>query len=171
MTNPTKAVGVFADFSGLPPEIKTHFDVLEDFICYIDSKTACTETDDGFIDEGTIDGSDAVNAINAIAAALQSPAGVGDAAREVIDVCANALGDVVVWWDEEDRPRRGEPDFVTSARQAIAAIRSLSPSSGSPAPDNRAEVVEVPTQLMLDLKTMMSMILPEDIRTTKPPSG
>ena len=57
----------FISWDDLPPEVRVHFDELEDFIGDLDGKTVGTPTDDDtFIDEGTVDAEDAVKAVNGI---------------------------------------------------------------------------------------------------------
>lgn len=58
----------FESWSDLPPHIAKRLDAIESFVADVDGKTICTPTDgDTFIDEGTIDASNAVEAVNGLA--------------------------------------------------------------------------------------------------------
>lgn len=62
----------FDHFGFMPPDLRKHFAELEDFVGEVDGKMLCTETDENtVIDEGTVDGEEAVKAVNAIAAEIK----------------------------------------------------------------------------------------------------
>jgi hypothetical protein len=63
---------VFLDWCDLPAPIRDTLDELEDFIGDIDGKETVISTGENtFIDDGTVDASDAVNAINRLVAILR----------------------------------------------------------------------------------------------------
>lgn len=62
----------FNNFNFLPPELRAHFTVLEDFVGDLDGKDLCSPTaGNAVIDEGTIFADEVVVAINAIAEAFR----------------------------------------------------------------------------------------------------
>jgi hypothetical protein len=83
----------FDAYGQLPELIRNALDELVDFIGDLDGKTICTATNggDAFIDEGTIDASDAVKAFNVIVAALALRAALPQAQAETVNAIERSL--------------------------------------------------------------------------------
>jgi hypothetical protein len=64
---------IFANWADLPPDVRSHFDAIEEFVSHLDGKTACLPTDGGesFIDDGTIDAEDVIVIVNKLANAYR----------------------------------------------------------------------------------------------------
>lgn len=69
---PPAPQATFLDWRDLPEPIRQHLDALEQFIGDVEGKDIGTCHDDHFIEDGTVDASDAVKAVNGLIVTVQS---------------------------------------------------------------------------------------------------